>query len=225
MPDTSILVIFDLDGTLVDSVMQIGRILNQSRLDLGYTVKPESYYTESLGLPLEILIGDLNISKIERDCLSSHFRSELTRDIRKGNNRLFPGVLECLEYLFHHNFVFAIATSKPTRIACEVYENSGLKQFPIHIQGTDGFPAKPNPEVINRVLAFHPGLRAIMVGDRTEDIYAARRAGIPAIGIAASAHSQLELIDVGASTAFESFEDFHLSLKFDINLLSTLPFL
>jgi phosphoglycolate phosphatase len=225
MPNTSILVIFDLDGTLVDSVLQIGRILNKARLDLGYIVQPESYYRESLGLPLENLISDLNLSERERDILSTRFRTDLTIDIQKGNNSLFPGVLECLGYLSKHNFIFAVATSKPTRIACKVYENSGLNQFPIHIQGTDGFPAKPNPEVINRVLAFHSGMKALMVGDRTEDIYAARSAGIPALGIAASAHSKRELIDAGAAFAFDSFEDFLLNLKFDINLLSTLSFL
>jgi phosphoglycolate phosphatase len=202
------LAIFDLDGTLVDSVLQIGTILNRSRELLGHLALSMSFYEESIGLPLEFLIADLQIPSEQKTILISTFRAELMRDISAGNNLLFEGVTGGLGFLNAQGIHLAIATSKPTHIALEVYKSSGLNQFPIYIQGTDGFPAKPNPDVINYVLKAHPYMKAIMIGDRIEDMTAAKSASIPAIGIAASAHSEDMLLKAGAVQSFASFKLF-----------------
>lgn len=213
------LAIFDLDGTLVDSVLQIANILNRSRETFGYLPLPIKFYEDSVGLPLEILIDDLQISGQEKELIISSFRAELLRDISSGNNPLFDGVTEGLDFLTEHGVRLAIATSKPTHIAIEVYKYSELSRFPIHIQGTDGFPAKPKPDVINRVLENYPHTSAVMIGDRTEDITAARRASIPGIGIAASAHSVAELTEAGALKTFKSFKHFNQELLINSDLL------
>jgi phosphoglycolate phosphatase len=116
----------------------------------------------------------------------------------------------------------AVATSKPTNIATEVVDNSLLRDYEFHVQGTDGFPPKPNPEVIIRVLRHYPSIPSFMIGDRTEDIYSAQCAGIPAIGIASSAHSKSDLRDAGAKLAFESFQDFYNYLNANRSLIPNL---
>lgn len=206
------LAIFDLDGTLVDSVLQIASILNRSREAFGYSTLPIKFYEESVGLPLEQLITDLRLTDEEKGVLVSHFRAELVRDISSGNNPLFEGVIQALDFLTEQGVQLAIATSKPTHIAREVYRCSELSRFDIHIQGTDGFPAKPNPDVINRVLNDYPQVVAVMIGDRTEDVTAAKGALIPSIGISASAHSQRQLAEAGAMKTFESFNNFSQEL-------------
>ena len=214
------LAIFDLDGTLVDSVLQIGTILNRSRELLGHLPLPISFYEESIGLPIEFLIADLQITGEEKTILIATFRAELMRDISAGNNPLFEGVIGGLDFLNSQGIQLAIATSKPSHIALEVYKFSGLNQFPIYIQGTDGFPAKPNPDVINHVLKAHPYMKAIMIGDRIEDMTAAKSASIPGIGIAASAHSEDMLLNAGAVQSFASFKLFSHEISTNSDFLT-----
>lgn len=213
------LVIFDLDGTLVDSVLQIATILNRSRESLGYHALPISFYKESIGLPLEFLIKDLSLSENAKDLLISSFRTDLRRDICSGNNPLFSGVVDGLDFLNRHHIGVAIATSKPTQIALEVYKFSELSQFPIHVQGTDDFPHKPEPDVINLVLKKFPAVKAVMIGDRTEDITAAIGAAIPGIGIAAGSHSESQLSEVGAFKTFKTFKNFSQELTINSDFL------
>ena len=76
------------------------------------------------------------------------------------------------------------------------------------IQGTDNFPAKPDPTCIFRAMGRINTKSAIMIGDRTEDIYAAKAALIQSVGIAQSFHDSKTLIEAGATLAFETFQDF-----------------
>ena len=216
--------IFDLDGTLVDSVNQIAECLNRARVDFGYSSKPISYYKELIGLPVYDLISDIPVSGDSLNELIVSFRKYLTLDIQSGNNVLFPGVIEVLDLFSNMNIGLAIATSKPTGIAAEVIKHTMIDSFKIHVQGTDQFPPKPDPEVILRVLRLYPGLPSFMVGDRTEDMHAARSAKIPCIGIAAGAHSESKLKEAGASLTFESFQNFYQNLKENASFLRRLTF-
>lgn len=204
--------IFDLDGTLVDSVHQIAECLNRARVDFGFSPKPINYYKELIGLPVYDLLSDIPDSGEILNELIVSFRKYLTLDIQSGNNVLFPGVIEVLHLFSNMNIGLAIATSKPTAIAAEVVKHTMIDGFNVHVQGTDQFPPKPDPEVILRVLRLYPGVPSFIVGDRTEDMHAARGAKIPCIGIASSAHSESKLKEAGASLTFESFQEFYQNL-------------
>ena len=225
MTNVDQLVIFDLDGTLVDSVEQISRILNLARMDFGVPPQPQWFYEELIGLPVKELLSDLTIDSITRDNLIAHFRALLILDIQKGNVEIYPGVIELLQLLEHMQIGVAIATSKPTKIAKEVVRCSTLSKFSIYVQGTDDFPPKPDPTVILRVITQFEGRASLMVGDRTEDVIAAKRASIGAIGIAASAHSEAQLTDVGAAQTFKSILHFYEAIKDDASLEQKLSFL
>lgn len=214
--------IFDLDGTLVDSAEQIALSLNKARHDFGFPIQPISYYEKLVGLPVNELLADIEISKECSLELIAHFRKYLVEDIQAGNNLVFSGVLGTLELFSNMHLGLAIATSKPTNVAIEVIKHSSLRDFDLYVQGTDDFPPKPNPEVILRVLRHFPETPSFMVGDRTEDIYAAKRAALPAIGIASSAHSESDLKDAGATLTFKTFQSFHYHLKADVSLIPKL---
>ena len=207
------LAIFDLDGTLIDSFQQIGHSLNKTRSEFGFPGLPPAYYLETVGLPIDYLIKDLELDGNMKQKFISEFRHDLLNDIRLGGTRIYNGVVSALEFLAQNNYEIAIATSKPSWLAKEVIENSVLSNFNIHIQGTDDFPPKPNSEVIERVIMRFPKRPAFMVGDRTEDILASISAGIPAIGIAASGHSSDLLYETGANLVFPSFNDFSIAIR------------
>lgn len=200
------LAIFDLDGTLVDSLKQISVSMNEARNQLGYPDLALSKYREILGQPVQKLISDLELSIDSQNTLVSEFRRILTLHILK-ENILFPGVLQVLERIVESGFKLAIATTKPSHIAKLVVENSQLSNFDFFVQGTDGFLPKPNPEVIVRSIRNFACDSAVMIGDRVEDVLAAKAAGIPSIGIASSGHSIEELSNAGAHRVFRAMEN------------------
>ena len=83
--------------------------------------------------------------------------------------------------------------------------NSDLNNLIDVIQGTDGFPAKPDPTSIQKAMMRLDTESAIMIGERIEDIQAAKAAGIESIGVAQSFHNKELLRDAGAKLAFDSF--------------------
>lgn len=199
--------IFDLDGTLVDSVGQIGYSINVARNDFGYKELPAERIEELVGLPIQSFLSDLPLDKYKIDSLITHFRKILEMEVNKGNT-IFPGVEQLLTRLHTKGLKLAIATSKPTYLAKLVVKNSPLNNLFDVIRGTDGFPAKPDPACILMVMEELGTSSAIMVGDRVEDILAAKAAGIDSIGIAHSFHNSQDLKSAGALHAFESFMDF-----------------
>ena len=80
--------IFDLDGTLVDSVNQIAKCLNRARVDFGFSPKPINFYREFIGLPVYDLLADIPVSGDTLTELIVCFRKYLTLDIQSGNNFL-----------------------------------------------------------------------------------------------------------------------------------------
>ena len=199
--------IFDLDGTLVDSVSQIGYSINRARNDFGYEELPSEKIMELVGLPIQNFLSDLPLDNYVIDSLITCFREILEHEIER-ENLVFPGVELLLSKLHKDGYKLAIATNKPTYLAELVVKNSCLNEFIDLIQGTDGFPAKPDPTCLLMVMESLGTGEAIMVGDRVEDILAARAAGIDSIGIANSFHNTQELKFAGAVHVFDSFLDF-----------------
>jgi phosphoglycolate phosphatase len=201
--DSIDLMIFDLDGTLIDSHSQIETAMNIARKTLGYSESPIGQIFENLGLPVNDLFSDLNISPMRQEELIAEFRMRLHESINL-ENKCFPHVELLLNKFRKSGIKVAIATGKSTSMASKVIENSALHGSIDFIQGTDGFLPKPNPEVIDRCLKEFPGLRALMIGDRKEDMIAAKKAGIPSIGIAQSAHSEATLRSGGGVLTFKN---------------------
>lgn len=196
----------DLDGTLVDSGMQIHHSLATACSDfLGVQISP-TLVSENLGLPLLSILERTPIPAESHTEIVSIFRKNLEEEILQGNT-LFNGVIEFLTIAKEMNFMLAIATSKPTYLAKLVVQHSELKNYIDFVQGTDGFPPKPNPEIFARIEASGMGEVIAMIGDRIEDVEAAQQASIKGVGIAQSAHSTRVLERAGADYTFDSIAD------------------
>jgi len=204
--------VFDLDGTLVDSRIQIQVALDATRVNSGLSTSPEGFVEEHLGLPVERLFSDLKLEPSELHLLIQTFRENLLLEIENGNP-VFDGVVSFIQKSKDLGIPIGVATTKPTYLAVEVIKNSPLKDLIDFVQGTDGFPPKPNPEVLRRCMQGLGIKNAIMFGDRKEDIQAAKTLGIPSIGIAQSAHSIQDLLAEGATYSFSNFTE--LGLNFD----------
>lgn len=199
------LLLFDLDGTLLDTAKQIEICMNQIRTNLGYGVLTPADYVQLIGQPIDQLLLDLNLSFDEKEQLILQFRQYLRIEITRNEVECFDGVVDIFYLLESLGISAAVATTKPSELAKHTVTHSNLRHFNIHIQGTDNFLPKPSPIVINKILAELNPIHALMVGDRIEDMEAASRAGINSIGIAAGAHKEEALLSAGANLVFADF--------------------
>jgi len=216
----SSIVIFDLDGTLIDSKKQIYDAMSLARKSLGMIDVTEEFIGQHLGLPVRQLIPEQDLSQDFVDGLVLEFRRFLKIAILKHND-VFPGAMELINVLRANGLRIGIATSKPQLQAELVVHNSPLKGLIDFVQGTDNFPPKPSPEVIKRVLEAFVNPPAIMIGDRTEDLEAATASGISSIGIAQSAHDEEMLTLYGASLTYSDMQEAFKDSKSIMQLIKT----
>ncbi len=175
--------LFDVDGTLVDSAIDIVGAIQGV---LASTPKPDvsfDYIKRYIGRHLIDLFQDLfpAYTTEQIDALVVEYR-RIYPLRNHASTKAYPGVAEALSKLGGRK---STATTKGTPTTRIVLEKFGLLQFFDHVQGTDGFPAKPNPDVIFKALE---GLGAgpadcLLVGDAPADIEAARRAGIKSCAV------------------------------------------
>lgn len=204
--------IFDLDGTLFDSASQIMNCANSVRDGLGAASLSEQQALKVIGLPAFELFADLNLGEAELADAIRSFRLLLHKEIQRKNT-LYPGSLELLEGLAASGFLVGIATSKPQFLADAVVSNSTIASLVQHVQGTDGFLPKPSPEVILRCCKALGATKAVMIGDRTEDIRAGVAAGVMTVGLSQTFHDEQELEQAGADCVFGKIADFGHNLE------------
>jgi HAD superfamily hydrolase (TIGR01549 family) len=169
--------LFDLDGTLMDSAADICGAIRQ--VLSGTPQRPqveEEFLRRYIGLHLIDLFQDLGFRPEQIDPMIVEYRRIYPA---RGHSctRVFPGVPEALSALPGKK---STATTKGTPSTRSILEQFGLLPFFDHVQGTDGFPAKPEPDVIFAALK---GLGAepsecLFVGDSPADMQAGKRAGV-----------------------------------------------
>ena len=171
--------LFDVDGTLLDSAADIVGAIQQALAAHG---RPAAVDFEFLkGYIGRHLVASLrrHFSGLRSPQIDELIRQYRTIYLARGHKmtRVYPGVPEALAALGGRK---STATTKGTPTTRAVLEQFGLIQYFDHVQGTDGFPYKPAPDVILTALAAL-GARpedCLMVGDSAADMEAGKRAGV-----------------------------------------------
>ena len=145
------LVVFDLDGTLVDSREDISRAVNEGIVAVGGGKRPVSEIIPHIGRPLMDIFNDLLPVELHaRAGRATEIFREYFFEHCVETSRLCPGVSECLEGLA--SVSRAVATTKMTFMAERVVEQMGIAHHFDLVQGSDGIPHKPDPAVLALVL-------------------------------------------------------------------------
>lgn len=205
--------LFDLDGTLVDSTNQIIEAVGLTRSELKYNAAAEKFIASKIGLPAKDLFEDLELLESEALIAVKLFRSNLS-SIKLNKNDLFKGVPEILRFLTEKGVKLGVATNKPTELAAQALMDCEIHDYFNFIVGIENHPPKPDPAIILKcleLLLIDPH-EAVMVGDRVEDILAAKAAKVVAFGIAQGAHSEENLLSKGADSTFISISMFYQKL-------------
>jgi|HubBroStandDraft_5_1064220.scaffolds.fasta_scaffold150270_1 phosphoglycolate phosphatase len=182
------LVIFDLDGTLVDSKLDLVHSVNAARGLMNLPPISEQLVSSYVGNGAPVLMQRaLGPEASEADVARGlEFFMTYYRAHMLDNTRMYPGVKEALDRLWDAGAQMAVLTNKPVRLSRLIVEGLGLKQHFFQVYGGNSFEQKkPDPIGIETLLG-ESGLareRTIMVGDSGVDIQTARNANVQACGV------------------------------------------
>ncbi len=189
------LVIFDWDGTLMDSTGLIAACIQQSCRDMGLAVPAESEARWVIGLGFVESVEHVapGLDRERQEELARSYRRHFIA--REHEAPLYDGIPELLAELRARNRRLAVATGKARRGLDRALESTGLAPFFEATRCADeGFP-KPHPDMVLRLLeetGVDPA-RALLVGDTTHDLELAANAGVDAVAVSYGAHGETEL--------------------------------
>jgi len=182
-------VLFDLDGTLVDTAADLHAATNHCLKLIGrntvnlQTVRHLTGYG-ALRLLEAALEATGGITSHTPEDLREDFLQYYTQNICVGST-LYPGVIELLNHLDSHNIPYGICTNKPLGLATKLMKALDIHDRFAAVTGGDSFPfKKPDPRHMIRTAALLNGDGPIaMVGDASPDIKGAKAAGITAVAV------------------------------------------
>jgi phosphoglycolate phosphatase len=178
------LVIFDLDGTLIDAYPAIIDSLNYTLRKLGMPAQGRSVICRAVGK------GDIHLLKPfvrSRDLKKALkiYRRHHRISLLKGS-RLFPGVRRLLSYLKKRGYKIAVASNRPTEFSLILIKHLKIKKYFDYILCADRISRrKPHPQIINKIIkrfSVSPE-ETIYVGDMLIDIHAGKRAQVKVIAV------------------------------------------
>lgn len=185
------LIVFDLDGTLIDSRTDLTSSINAMLTEFGRQPLPEEiiamYIGDGAGMLVRRALGDPDDEPLVESALR-HFLDHY-REHKLDHTVVYPGVFESLDALRSmpdgSPRRLAILTNKPVRASVEICDGLRLSPYMFRIYGGNSFATKkPDPEGLNAIIReaeVAPG-ETLMVGDSSVDILTARRAGAWALG-------------------------------------------
>jgi phosphoglycolate phosphatase len=210
------LIVFDLDGTLVDSAPDLAFAIDQMLIHLGQPPAGEARVRDWVGDGMAMLV--------KRALTGEDHPSQAPLELEQGlglyrqfygenlsvRSRLYPGAKACLEHLKAKGYALALVTNKDSAFTRPVLERFGILDFFDRVASGDQFERqKPDPESLHwvaRELGV-PFADSLMVGDSKADAEAARRGGFQSAMVAYGYHGKGPVSALGADLILESLAD------------------
>lgn len=182
------LLIFDLDGTLIDSRLDLANAVNATRKHMGKEPLANERVYSYVGNGAPVLIrramGEQASEAELQEALE--FFLEYYSDHDLDNTTLYPGVKESLDRLLAAGKRMAVLTNKPVRMSRAIVEGLGVSSHFLQVYGGNSFEfKKPNPigiEALMRETGIERA-RTMMVGDSSVDVQTARNARVQCCGV------------------------------------------
>jgi phosphoglycolate phosphatase len=204
------LIVFDIDGTLVDSQNYIVEAQKRAFASVGLPAPTRQQALSVVGLSLTEAFRALTEGQGPCEQLALAYKEAWTqlRAEPGFHYPIYPGAEDLLRELSRReNCVLGICTGKARAGVTRLFDRHGWHDFFATVQTADDAISKPAPDMFLRALAetgVHPR-HACMVGDTTFDMVMARNAGAHAIGVGWGYHRHERLTKAGAATIVEDF--------------------
>ena len=189
------LLVFDWDGTLMDSTAVIVASLQAACADLGLAVPSEASARHIIGLGLDDAMAHVlpQVDAAEYPRIVERYRYHFR--LRDPATPLFPGTEHALRALGAAGHLLAIATGKSRRGLDRALDSTGLRAVFHATRCGDEATGKPHPGMLNDLIAMlgADAARTLMVGDTTHDLEMARNAGVASVAVTYGAHPRAQL--------------------------------
>lgn len=202
------LIVFDWDGTLMDSAAAIVHAIQAASRDLGLPEPPEQRARHVIGLglsdALQLAVPDLPETAYP-EMVERYRHHYLSRDHELV---LFVGVEALLQELAARGYRLAVATGKSRLGLDRALDHSGLRAYFHALRCADQCHSKPHPQMLEELmdeLGAEPG-RTLMIGDTTHDLQMARNAGTGGVGVSYGAHALEDLLALDPLACVHSVE-------------------
>ncbi len=196
--------IFDLDGTLLNTLDDIAAAMNRALALYGYRGLPASRYKKLVGRGIDMLVRRIFSKKHLKPDVIRGLREEFGKQYRlrlTDTTAPYRGIPTLLDKLTARGLPLAVLSNKPQEMTAEIVSRL-LARWPFRIVlgAGNGFPLKPDPAgalFIARKLGLDPG-EILLVGDSEADIITAENAGMYAVAVTWGFRSRYELKRSGA---------------------------
>ena len=196
-------IVFDLDGTLIDTLKDLGVTTNEILIEYGYSSIEIDKYRYFVGDGIRKLIerailevnGDINLLDEIYNKFTSNYKNKCLRFAS-----LYDGVFELVNTLKEKGYLLYINTNKNHEIAVKMINNL-LPNIFIDVYGDSiDYPRKPNPLIVNRIKIMNNlnDDEVLYVGDSNVDVFTAKNANIKVVGCKYGFRGEKELLSSGA---------------------------
>jgi phosphoglycolate phosphatase len=206
------LIVFDCDGTLVDSQHLIIDAMRVTFETHGLPPPPDDAVRHIVGLSLGEAIAELmpGIRQTDLARLVDGYKQTFQAMRRQPlfHEPLFEGARETLQELERRGHLLAVATGKSDRGIASVLQHHAVAGLFVSLQTADRHPSKPHPAMLEAAMreTGSTAHETIMVGDTSYDMQMARAARVRPIGVSWGYHSVAALELAGAETIIDRFE-------------------
>lgn len=214
------LIIFDVDGTLLDSQNTIVHGFETAFSAVGLPAPDRKTILSIVGRSLEEafqdLVGPEHMHLVAP--MADAYRAEKIAQRTSGLDvdPLYPGAREAIDRLHARpDVLLGIATGKAMRGVRYMLDVHNLHGRFITIQTADTSPSKPHPDMIERALreTGAEAIKTVMVGDTGFDMAMARSAGVHAIGVTWGYHDHSQLVSEGAERIVDTFDELGVAIN------------
>lgn len=216
---TSTLVIFDLDGTLVDTAPDLIDSLNYAIAAAGLAPTTYDDLKHLVGHGARVMIKrafalrNRELPDNELEPLYERFLSHYLEEM-PGQSVPYPGIVAALDRLRHAGFTLAVCTNKTTALAIPLLEKLGLSPYFAATTCGDTFEwRKPDARHILGTIEKAGGelARSVMVGDSLNDIASAKNAQIPSVGVTFG-YTDVPMAELGPDVVIDSYDELDAAL-------------
>jgi phosphoglycolate phosphatase len=206
------LIVFDVDGTLIDSQAHILAAMEHAFGASGYPLPPRAAVLGIVGLSLPEAVARLvpDLPAAVRAGIVEAYKASFGQLRAETLSPLYPGAAGALAALAARpRVILGVATGKSRRGLTHVLAAHGLDRLFATTQVADDHPSKPHPSMLLAALADTGTAagRAVMIGDTTYDIAMGRAAGMATIGVGWGYHPAGDLVAAGADRLIDGFAD------------------
>lgn len=196
------LYIFDLDGTIADTIEDLADSMNQALLSNGYKTHDITAYKRYVGNGM-FNLAKRSLGNIEDVNIISRINSEFQMHYENrylNKTKPYSGILEVFLYLKDNGFKTAVLSNKKDEFTKKICDKLFSGCFDYVAGQTEGIPKKPDPDPVNIIVKRLNAKKenTVLIGDSDIDIITSKNAGIKSIGVTWGYRSKEDLVNAGA---------------------------